>query len=143
MIFDHYWKKRAMKAERELRRARGDAACEKALREDQKDRVAQMSERDGYQAIAIETLQEENRKLQQQHERDLDRQEAQAKEIERQQETIEALRSTVSLLQGYNSKLWGLIPSESVPGARRYGETTQPASLTVPLTAEPRWEAGT
>ncbi len=106
MIFDHYWKKRAMKAERELRSARGTAAAAKALREDQEDRFQQLNERDTYQAIAIETLQEENRNLRRQHRRDEDLVEELEKEIEEKEATLNTLRGVMQVMEENNRRLW-------------------------------------
>lgn len=106
MIFDHYWKKRALVAERELRSARGTAAAAKALREDQEDRFQQLNERDTYQAIAIETLQEENRNLRRQHRRDEDLVEELEKEIEEKEATLNTLRGVMQVMEENNRRLW-------------------------------------
>lgn len=99
MIFDNYWKKRALKAERKIRYAESSAKLSEAFRQEQKGALAELSERDRYQAIAVETLQDENRRLAAQHKADMDRQDALAREIEDQAATIDALRSAVKLLQ--------------------------------------------
>ena len=116
MIFDHYWKKRAMKAERELRSARGTAAAAKALREDQEDRFQQLNERDTYQAIAIETLQEENRNLRRQHRRDEDLVEELEKEIEEKEATLNTLRGVMQVMEENNRRLWERIYGDDACG---------------------------
>lgn len=138
MIFDHYWKKRAMKAERELRSARGTAAAAKALREDQEDRFQQLNERDTYQAIAIETLQEENRNLRRQHRRDEDLVEELEKEIEEKEATLNTLRGVMQVMEENNRRIWerfggdDLHISNAVP--------VSPISYGQPMTTAPAGE---
>lgn len=107
-----YWKKRALKAEREKRYAESSARLEKCLREEQKDKVAEMSERDTYQAIAIETILEENRKLRRQHSADQAREETLQKEIEKLNAQVETLRALAEALKANNVKLWTMMRKE-------------------------------
>lgn len=104
-----YWKKRALKAEREKRYAESSAKLANCLREEQKDKFAELTERDTYQAIAIETILEENRKLRRQHSADLEREDALAKEIEKLTAQLNAMRALADALKANNVKLWGMI----------------------------------